>query len=270
MRPPRTRLARPRFSFRDEAIAQGWNADWYALAAALHLQIRVVPEVPDRFVVSALEDVGYDGRDRVIYFQQGGYEPWVAHEIAHFLVATPEERDQINYGFGDERMSSHRDAEAECAAAALTVALWMFRRPLDNAPGRVAPTTADVAADLAAGPLWWTRPALYWCAVIWRYVPWAILEDGYVGLGVRDAQPAFAAVLEPVLRPLGLYVNVQGLHTDPRYRDVVDAKTRRVVVADASLPDLLLHGEFGSRAEVKRAGAVPPVQVKLRNGTVLK
>ena len=261
---------RRRFNFRDEALAQGWSADWFALAAELQVQIRVVPEIPQPFLADNLGDVGYDGRDRVIYFQTGGYEPWVVHEIAHFLVATPEERDQCNYGFGQERLlGDHRSKEAEEAAADLTIALWMFRRGFTHVTTQAAPTTADVCVDLGGGPLWWTRTPQHWRALLWRHVPWSILRAGYLNEDVADSRIPMRPALEPELQRFGLRLDRCPLLTDPRFHDVCDIVSGELVGADLSLADLLLHGTFDSRDEILQVGTVPPVSIALRDGTVL-
>lgn len=66
-------------------------------------------------------DVGYDGQ--TFYVRKGIWPPWIIHEFAHWLVATPDERKMVNFGLSDFDCAC---AEIEARASVVTIGLWFL------------------------------------------------------------------------------------------------------------------------------------------------
>ena len=82
-------------------------------------------------------DVGYDGES--FYVAKDLWPPWVVHEFAHWLVASPAERRMVNFGL----FESNCDDRIETRACVVNVGLWF----LLGEPGGIS--WKDVAGELS-------------------------------------------------------------------------------------------------------------------------
>jgi hypothetical protein len=86
-------------------LNQDLGTHWHltvALARRCGLRIKQVPEngIPKYCIASYLRDVGYDPKTKTIYCHQNGEVFLTAlHEVCHWLAATPEEREEVNWGY---------------------------------------------------------------------------------------------------------------------------------------------------------------------------
>ena len=96
--------------------------EWEIDLAAGIVDPEEAPPTDAHFLGSSLGDATYDGEK--VYLEAGCYKPWVAHELAHFIVCavdTPELLGNRNYGF--ELPGFDLDSVVETAASALTCGL---------------------------------------------------------------------------------------------------------------------------------------------------
>jgi len=111
---------------------------WYrtvSLARRCGLRIKQVPEweIPEHCRSSYLLDVGYDPKTRTIYCHQDGPVLLTAlHEVCHWLAATPEEREEVNWGYERKKAPFVPD-EREREACVYTVGLAYVWGAVDDA-----------------------------------------------------------------------------------------------------------------------------------------